>query len=326
MFKKYWFFAVILITLLLSSCKEKVQPSIPEDLSFAATVNIKDMTISFVDLKKLALAEEWKMEKPYTGSLILPDRDTILFYGNQLETADLYSLKEGKKIGSWETGTGIVNGILLDNMTEVALVDQDLNKIRFFDIEGKELKQIDTESDPLTILESKKARKLFALSFNNEKLAVIDLHTKEKTDEFVIHPSAAGAWLNEESNEIWIGGHGEGIEIEQDIHIYDSETGEIKKTIPAPSMPINFLEKDNHVYVLSHGSNMLYKLKESGEQDASVSIAANPFEMAFTEGELLVAGYDSNDVHILDPENLKSLKTIKVGEGPFKIVLRERMK
>jgi YVTN family beta-propeller protein len=48
--------------------------------------------------------------------------------------------------------------------------------------------------------------------------------------------------------------------------------------------------------------------------------------MAIAEGKLLVAGYDSNDVHILDPQNLKSLKTIKVGEGPFKIVLRERMK
>jgi YVTN family beta-propeller protein len=326
MFKKYWFFGLILIAILLSSCTEKRQPSLPEDISFAATINLKDMTVSFVDLKKLALAEEWKMEKPYTGALILPDRDTILFYGNQLETADLYSLKEGKKIGSWETGTGIVNGKLLEDKTEVALVDQDLNKIRFFNIKGKELKQIETESNPLTILESRKAKKLYVLSFNHEKLAVIDLQTKEKTDEFITHPSAAGAWLNEESNELWIGGHGEGIEIEQDIHVYDSETGDLKKTIPAPSMPINFLEKDSHVYVLSHGSNMLYKIKESGELAASVSIAANPFEMAIAEGKLLVAGYDSNDVHILDPQNLKSLKTIKVGEGPFKIVLRERMK
>ncbi|WP_026583884.1 YncE family protein [Bacillus sp. J33] len=325
MFKKYWIFILILITPILSSCTEKRLPSIP-DIYLAATVNIKDMTVSFVDLKKMAIAEEWKMEKPYTGALILPDGDTILFYGNQLETADLYSLEQGKKIGSWETGTGIVNGLLLEEGTEAALVDQNLNKIRFFDLNGKELKQIETESDPLTILESKSEQKLFVLSFNNEKLAVIDLQTKEKTDEFTIHPSAAGAWLNEASNEIWVGGHGEGSEIEQDIHVYDSETGELKRTIPAPSMPINFLEKDDYVYVLSHGSNMLYKLKESGEVDASVSIAANPFEMAFAEDKLLVAGYDSNDIHILNPENLKSLKSIKVGEGPFKIVLRERMK
>ncbi|GLB61146.1 YncE family protein [Cytobacillus sp. NCCP-133] len=326
MLKKYGFVILILMTIILSSCMEKQLPSIPEELSFAATVNIKDMSVSFVDLKKMAIAEEWRMEKPYTGALILPDQDTILFFGSQLEKADLYSLKEGKKIGSWETGIGIVNGLLLDSGKEAALVDQNLNKIRFFNLQGQELKQIEAGSDPLTILESEPLKKLFVLSFNSEKLAGIDLQSKEKSEEFAIHPSAAGAWLNDGSNEIWIGGHGEGIEIEKNIHVYDTETGALKKTIPAPSMPVNFLEKDDYVYVLSHGSNMLYKINDLGEKAASVSVAANPFEMALAEERLLVAGYDSNDIHILDPESLKSLKTIKVGKGPFKIVLRERMK
>ncbi|AND41068.1 hypothetical protein [Cytobacillus oceanisediminis] len=322
---KYWFFLLLIIAAFLTSCSEKRQPAIPEDITFAATVNIKDMTISYVDLAKKEMAAEWIMEKPYTGALILPDNDSILLYGKQLETADQYSLKEGKLIDSWETGEGIVNGILLDT-NEIAFADQNLNKIRFFNLNGEEEKQVETERDPLTLLESSAEKKLFVLSFNHEKLGIIDLESKAKSGEFTIHPSAAGAWLNEKSGEIWIGGHGEGVEIEQNIHVYNTETGELKKRIKAASMPINFLGQENHVYVLSHGSNMLYKINESGEETASVSVAANPFEMAFAKDILLVAGYDSNDLHILEPKNLKTIKNIKVGEGPFKIVIRESVK
>lgn len=323
--KMYWLFFLWIITAFLTSCSEKRQPAIPEDISFAATVNIKDMTISFVDLEKKKLAAEWAMEKAYTGALILPDNDSILLYGKQLETADLYSLKEGKLINSWETGEGIVNGILLET-NEIVFADQHLNKIRFFHLNGEEEKQVESEIDPLTLLESREKNKLFVLSFNHKKMGIIDLESKEKSGEFTIHPSAAGAWLNEKNGEIWIGGHGEGVEIEQNIHVYDEETGKLKKKIPAASMPINFLGQENQVYVLSHGSNMLYKINESGEEAASVSIAANPFEMAFAADKLLVAGYDSNDLHILEPKNLKILKSIKVGEGPFKIVIRESVK
>lgn len=320
--KIYWLFFLWITAAFLTSCSEKRLPQIPADISFAATVNIKDMTISFVDLEKKELAAEWAMDKPYTGALILPDNDSILLYGKQLETADLYSLKEGKLIDTWETGEGIVNGILL-NTNDIAFADQNLNKIRFFNLNGEEEKRVKTERDPLTLLESAAENKLFVLSFKDEKLGIIDLKSKAGSGEFTIHPSASGAWINEKNGEIWIGGHGEGAEIEQNIHVYDTETGKLKKKIPAASMPVNFLGQENNVYVLSHGSNMLYKINDSGEEAASVSVGANPFELAFAKDILLVAGYDSNDLHILEPKNLKTLKKIKVGEGPFKIVIRE---
>lgn len=60
--KMYGLFFLWIIAAFLTSCSEKKQPAIPEDISFAATVNIKDMTISFVDLKKRSWWENglWK--------------------------------------------------------------------------------------------------------------------------------------------------------------------------------------------------------------------------------------------------------------------------
>lgn len=315
---------LIVSVLLLSSCSEKNYPTIAEDISIAATINIKDMSISFFDIERRELLAEWKLDKPYTGALILPDGDSILLYGKQVETADLYSLKMGSLISSWKTGKGIVNGIVTETNNEIALVDQKQNTIRFFDILGVEKEHISTEQNPLTILEAKKSQMLYVLSFNKELLTVIDLKNKEKLAGFPIHPSAAGAWINESADEIWIGGHGKGAEIEQNIHVYDLATGKLKNKVAAPFMPINFLGIDKQVFVLSHGSSSLYKLNDEGEVLQSVVVGSNPFEMVFTGENLLVAGYDSNDIHLIDPKNLEILKTIPVGSGPFQIVLRER--
>lgn len=314
----------LVVVFLLSSCSNKGFPPIQEDRSIAATVNIKDKTLSFIDLDKMEKMLDWEMDKPYTGAIILPDGDTLLLYGKQVETVDLYSLKRGQKIDSWKTGKGIVNGKLLQMGSEIALVDQDLNKIRFFNLDGKEQWKVSTELNPLTILEAEKEKKLFVLSFNKEKLTVIDLVKKKKMDGYSIHPSAAGAWLNEEKREIWIGGHGSGAEIEKDIHVYDSVSGNFKRKIPAPSMPINFIGNYNHVFVLSHGTSKLYQLDDEGNVIDSIVVGANPFEMLLIDDQLIIAGYDSNDLHIVNAENLKIIKTISVGNGPFQIVVRER--
>ncbi|MEH7389837.1 WD40 repeat domain-containing protein [Bacillus sp. JJ1503] len=317
-------FLIIFVTaILLSSCtNQKFQP-IEEDLSIAATVNIKDMSVSFVNIENMKKLSDWKLKKPYTGAVIFPDGDTIILFGKQVETVDLFSLKAGKKIGSWKTGKGIVNGKLLQTNSYIALVDQNLAKIRLFDMNGEEKAQIRTENNPLTILESEKDKKLYVLSFSKEKLTVVDLNNTKNVSSYHIHPAAAGAWLNDNRNELWIGGHGAGAVVEKDIHVYNSETAELIYKIPAPTMPVNFLEFNHHVFALSHGTSMLYKLNMEGKVVNSKVIGANPFEMALLDQYLMIAGYDSNDIHIVNPENLDIIKTIPVGKGPFQIVIRK---
>ena len=312
---------IIILCFIVTACAEKVYPPIASDQSIIITINIKDMTISFVDGERHEVIEQWEMEKPYSGGMILPDKDTLLLYGKHIETVDLYSLSKGKYMKSWNTGKGIANGRVLQNQKEIVFVDQVRNLARFFTIDGEETKAISTNQNPFTILEGKD--KLYVINLNDEELTIIDKEKKVNLDSINIHSNAAGALLRESNNELWIGGHGTGTQAEPDIHIYNLEDGSLNNTIQAPLMPVNFIEKDGTIYVISHGSNTLYKIPENVAGLKSVQVGANPFEISFFQDELIVAGYDSNDIYFVDPNSLQIKHQVNVGKGPFQLIVRE---
>ncbi|UII54451.1 WD40 repeat domain-containing protein [Cytobacillus spongiae] len=314
---------LVFLTLGLSACSNEVYEEIPPEKDLFITVNIKEMTISFIDQKEEKELTKWQMKKPYTGGLMLPDQDTLLLYGKQVETVDLFSISKGELIESWDTGKGLANAIVLDNQSEIVFADQIKSQIRFFNLSGKETGQVTSQTNPLTILEGRKSGKLYVISYHDKELLVIDPDKKERSSSFMIHPSAAGAFLKESSQELWIGGHGEGVEIESDIHVYDLRDGRLKKTISAPLMPVNFVGNEKYVFVLSHGTSTLYKLNVNGDIEGSIKIGANPFELMLDHNQLVIAGYDSDDLHLVDPETLVIHNTIKVGKGPFQIIQRE---
>ncbi|MDQ0883638.1 hypothetical protein [Peribacillus sp. V2I11] len=88
-------------------------------------------------------------------------------------------------------------------------------------------------------------------------------------------------------------------------------------------MPIKFLENAEGIFVLSHGTSSLYKLNERYEVVKNKVVGVNPFEMANFNEDVVVAGYDSDEVYVMDAETVDVKKTIKVGEGPFQLMLRE---
>ncbi|WLR56753.1 WD40 repeat domain-containing protein [Mesobacillus subterraneus] len=320
--KWIYLIAATTFTVLLSACTFESFEPVQKDSSIISTINIKEMTISFYDMDKEEKLPDWNVDRPYIGGLILPDKDTILLYGKALDTADLYSLSKGKKMESWKTGEGIVNALLVGEGSQIAFADQERDSVRFFDIDGTEEDEVKVEKEPLTLLEAE--NKLYAISYNQEMLSIVDLENKERLPGFEIHPAAAGALMGREKDELWIGGHGKGSEVEELIHIYDLKDGRLIKEISAPVMPVDFTKNDDDIFVLSHGSNMLYKLAKDGTKKGSLKVGANPFEIDFFTDKLIVAGYDSNELYIIDPESLTIEKTLQVGNGPFQIVTRER--
>lgn len=312
----------LLSVLFLAGCNRDTLATIPSNTPFVASVNIKDGSISFINSEKMNVMAKWDIHQPFTGATLLPDDDQIALYGKQMTSILVYSLSQGELIDEWQVGEGIVMMNVINGGKELALVDQLNNSIRIYSLEGKQLRSIEVGDKPISIHEDQRTKHLYVVNFNDNKITVLQSNTLKTAKEININPFSTGIMIRSQEQQIWVGGHGKGDHIEDNVHIYSTETGKLIKTLRTPSMPIQFSSYKDNVYIVSHGTSTVYKYKDM-EQVASLKVGVNPFEMKRVKDKFVLASYDSNDLHVIDPVNFKVEKTIKVGKGPFQLVVRE---
>ncbi|MEK3797409.1 YncE family protein [Peribacillus sp. FSL H8-0477] len=312
---------IVLLLLFVTGCSEESYSKIPANQSFAATLNLKDTTISFID-KQYQKFAQWDLSDPFLGGLLVDDGDTMLIYGKDMEKISVYSLSLGKKLESWNVGRGIVSMTQLQT-GELAAVNQESNEVYFLASTGEIEKKVKVGKQPQSLITDKSGERLYVINFGDAKLSVLNTSSMKVEKEIEIPSSSSGGLLREKESEIWIGGHGSGSEVEDTIHIYSTQSGKLIKTLKAPTMPIKFIENEDGIFIASHGSSMIYTFNHSYEQTASSIIGANPFEMKLFNGDLLVAGYDSNELYVVNSTSGKVLSTVKTGKGPFQLMIRE---
>lgn len=312
----------LLLLLLAAGCSRDTYTAIPLDKDFVASVNIKDGSITFIDGESMKEMAEWIIHEPISGAMLLPDQNHLVIYGKEMSSVLVYSLSEGKLADEWKVGKGIVAITAINGEQELALVDQSTDSIRIFSSKGKELRSKRVGNQPISISEDQNAKQLYVVNFNDDKITVIDSNTLKTTKEININMFSAGIMIRSPEQEVWVGGHGEGEEVEENVHIYSTVSGKLLNTIRTPSMPIGFLSFNNDVYIVSHGTNTVYKYTDQHELIA-LQVGVNPFEMKHMKDKLIIAAYDSDNLHIVDPDRFAVEKTVAVGKGPFQLVVRE---
>ncbi|HZG60069.1 MAG TPA: hypothetical protein VEY68_06300 [Anoxybacillus sp.] len=308
---------------ILAGCHTKTFTPIPLEMKTLISVNIKDGSLTFFDLENNKVFTEWKMEQPIKGASLLPGGKTLLLYGNELETVQLYNLAEGTLEREWKTGKGIVNAIVSNDGKHLFFADQHKNAVRIFSTRGKELGTVEVGKKPLTLLQNNSGTKIYAVHFTEPFLSVIDVQKKQVIEKINIPKASAGGLIREEQKQLWIGGHGSGEEIQSNIHVYSLETGKLLERIHAPKMPIYFIETKHGIFALSHGTSMIRKYNEHLQETGSLQVGSNPFAMAAGEQELYIASYDSNEIYKVDQQHLKIIDKFSSGNGPFQLIIRE---
>lgn len=78
--------------------------------------------------KDKKLITTWELNEPMAGITLLPNGDEILVYGKQLEYMYVYSLAEGRQVGKYKTGKGIVNVVVSADKKQLFAADQNVQK------------------------------------------------------------------------------------------------------------------------------------------------------------------------------------------------------
>ncbi|WP_028399392.1 YncE family protein [Ectobacillus panaciterrae] len=316
---KRWMILILLVVV-LAGCNAETYTSVSSKEPILITTNIKEGSISFIDTNSNRVLTTWHLNKAMMGTVLFPDGDTLAVYGKQLENVYLYSLKDGKKIDEWKTGKGIANALVSYNGKDVILADQQTNTVKLYTIEGKKKAEISVGHSPMTMVQDEKH--VYVMNFQDTKLSVIDWDKQKISGTMSIPFSSIGAQLS--GSELWLGGHGNGEEVNESVHIYDTNSNQLIRSIPAPSMPISFATDNTYIYVLSHGSATLRKFNAATyHEEATLEVGSNPFAVSLEGSNLYVASYDSNEVYVIDTKTMKVIKTLSVGKGPFHFTERK---
>jgi YVTN family beta-propeller protein len=313
----------VLGMLFIHGCEQETLPAVPKQMEVLISVNVNDESVTFFDIQTGRKVAEWKLRKRIKGAVLLPDDRTMLLYGNEMDRVYLYDMRTGEEKSEWKTGKGIVGALVSNKGNKVFLADERQKALRVFDLKGKEKAKIEVGNKPLTLLQNKAGTTIYVIDFHNTKAYAVDVDKRRVIRTFSVPKFAFGGLLRDGRQELWIGGHGSGSTVETNIRIYSIKTGALIKLMKAPSMPVSFVETNEGIFALSHGSNILRKWDDSGNLKASVTIGANPFIMIGANERLYIASYDSNEIYVVDQRKMKIIARWKTGKGPFQLLIRK---
>ncbi|WP_183240763.1 hypothetical protein [Anoxybacillus mongoliensis] len=315
------FFFLLMIVVLLASCAPQTYTPIPRDKSVVSVVNIKEQSLSFIDYNTKKLIATWKMKKPVTKAILLPDNDTVMLFGQDMDEMIAYSLSTGTEKKRWNVHKGVTD--ILVTAHELLVVNEKDSTVSIMTFDGKVKHTIATPPSPFSIIEDKKHHQWIVIHFKQGAISFIDKATKRVKRTVDTLDFAVSGLVVPETDELWVGGHGSGANIQQEAYVHSLVDGRLLTRVKAETMPIQFVQTNKTIYVLCHGSNMLYAFDPKTKHlMRSLDIGANPFAIVKAKKELVIASYDGNELIFVDEKTLKQTKTVSVGHGPFYIFFR----
>ncbi|WP_273128899.1 YncE family protein [Bacillus weihaiensis] len=308
-------FQLILLILLVSACSQTNLTPIPKNQSLIASLNIYDQTITFIESDTQQIVT-WDIPHPFKNGLFISD-DQLLLLNKEADESYLYELSTGKST-KWNLGTGIETALVSNNM--VYFANQDEKKVQIVNKHGDLVKEASLEYTPYFLFEQNDY--LYVSYLDHASITVLSKKDIELVDSFQAIKGASGGLV--QNNELWLGGHGTGEHIQEEVYVYDLSQRQQLTKIPAPIMPVDFAVYQNSIYVLSHGSNTLREFKLSTHKEIrSLEVGANPFSMVLSGHLLYISSYDANEVNVIDLLTFEQVKTIPVGDGPLHLLNRE---
>ena len=318
MLKRFAFFILSLILVVwLAGCTDLSFKPIKSKQNFIASLNIQEPSLDFIDEQGKVIAT-WSFDKAYTGAVLLGD-DRILLFGHQLDKIDVYTLSTGEKLYSKKVKIGTTNVYYSENDKQFFITNSTTNTVTSFDEKGNKLASQQLGNYPMSMAAFKE--KLYIINFKDTKLSILNVKNLKVEQEWVIPKSAHGLAIIEETNELWVGGHGDGSKPNSSVKRYDLTTGELYGEIEMPLMPVGLTKTKDSVLVVSHGHNELYVADFNGKVKWQLEVGANPFVVNQFQNHIVVAGYDDHTLYFIKDGHIE--KTVDVGKGAFQLLVRE---
>lgn len=316
---------LLLVAVYFAGCSPRSYAAIPSDEDVLLVAGTRSHTVSFLQADTGEMLAEWKIPFAFNRILLLPDHHSVLLYHKDEKQAHVIDMRDGKEKHTWDTGIGIVNAVASADGQAVYLADRERGMLRVYNLNGQMQKEVKVGSYPMTIIPEPDGERVYVYDLHEAKGYAVQINTGRVTHTFAVNESPMGGLYIQKRGELWVGGHGKGDVQEEVITVVSPVSGEKKGEIPAPSMPIEFVQyNEGTAFVLSHGSSTLRRIRIADQKvTGALILGANPVGMAAGRDRLYISSFESSQMYVVDPMQMKVVKTVRVGEGPMQMFVRE---
>jgi DNA-binding beta-propeller fold protein YncE len=322
--KKLFTLGIVIVIFICSACNKNDFTKIDENKDIIISVNKKVGSLSFLDQHDLHKITEWNLNRDISGASIVNNgKDLVVFHPSN-QKIDFYNLSSGKNIDQWVLEKGTTNLVSLHFKEMIAVSNGSENTVTFYNKTGKMLKKLTVGKNPISMIEDHIHSLLYISLFNERKVIAINLKNFEVQKSIEVPLTSMGLQLNDDSTQLYVGGHGNGEEENEYVNIYSTSSGKLIKSLHAPLMPISFFQNEDGIFTIAHGTNQIYKLNPSNSnQKEFIEIGSNPYSAVGFSHTAYVASYDLNKLYQINTTTMTIEKEAKLGRGPFQLLLRE---
>ncbi|AOM81998.1 YncE family protein [Salisediminibacterium beveridgei] len=291
--------------------------------------HIKEPLLTLVDLETNEIQKEIELPFVISDMVYLEHLDTFVIAGQ--DQTDLFYYD--KNIGSFESLVSLEEGInhlyyipetmelyasnsLYNTLYRILYCDDDTGNIQ--------VEQVDTGEHPGSLTYSRDLDQLFLANVYDHQIEVFDRQSLQQLDAFHVLDRPNGLLVVD--NQLFIGGHGTGGDLNREVHIASLPDQEEQKQIETGLMPVFFEynPSKNHVLVMNHGSHTisqidLNRMQITAEQDVSF----NPYFSSQYQDDYLITTLDGHELIRVDKNTLDLNHSIPVRPGPHSMIILE---
>lgn len=313
----------LLILLLLAGCQSEKIP-VPSSMKDVLIIsNLKKSEISFVNLQKERLTAS-NLNFRIT-SMEKINHDTIILAGENEDSLYRLQLKDGTMTKLEKIGKG-VNEMLYRSKDHLLLFSNGINNtVGFYDVQNNKLMaKVNTDKFPVSMAFNNKKNLLYVVNVKGASLSVIDLSSKKEISQFPIVERPKGIFFD--GKYVWVGGHGPYGSLNENIYVYDPETGKEAAREKVGEMPVDFYGDGSspYVYVICHGSSSVYRVDiKSRLVSKPLEVGANPYDIIGDKERIFVTSLDGDSLAIINRATFTINKQIRLKNGPHMMILGE---
>ncbi|MEQ5837663.1 YVTN family beta-propeller repeat protein [Marinobacter sp. NFXS9] len=303
-------------------------PAAMADLAYVS--NEKDNTLSVIDMDSLEVVDTLPVGKRPRGILMSKDKSLLYICASDDDTVQVMDLKTRKIIDTLPSGEDPEQFALHPNNRHLYISNEDDAIVTVVDVKTKDvLAQIDVGVEPEGMAVSPDGKWAINTTETSNMLHWIDTETMQLADNTMVDQRPRHVEFTHDGSQAWASS-----EIGGTVTVVDVASRKILKDLsfkirgvhPDKIQPVGVkLTKDGQYAFIALGpaNHVAVVDAKTFEVLDYVLVGGRVWHMDFSadESQLLTTNGVTGDVSVIDVDDLKVIKSIKVGRYPWGVVV-----